>query len=57
MRAIAKFPVPKTISEVRGWFELVGQVSYTYQTGKVMDPFRDLLRKSRTFYCDPALDK
>ena len=56
LRSIAEFPVPKTISEVRGWFGLVGQVSYAYQTSQVMDPFRDLLKKSRTFFWDKSLD-
>ena len=57
IEGIKKFPTPTSITDVRAWFGLVGYVSYAFSQGKVMQPFRCLLEKQRSFYWDDTLDK
>ena len=56
LAAIAEFPVPTKLTNVRAWFGLVNQTSYAYALSKVMDPFRDLLKKGRKFFWDDGLE-
>ena len=41
--AISSFPTPQSITDIRSWFGLVGQVSYAFAAAPVMEPFRTLL--------------
>ena len=58
LESIRNFPVPKTISEIRGWFGLVNQVSPFFASRPVMEPFRELLKpaeKGKQVYWDDNL--
>ena len=58
LESIKNFPVPKTISDIRGWFGLVNQVSPFFASRPVMQPFRELLKpaeKGRQIYWDENL--
>ena len=37
LESINDFPVPKTISDIRGWFRLVNQVAPFYANRRVME--------------------
>ena len=52
LEAIANFPVPASLTDIRSWFGLVKQVSYAFAKSQTMLPFRELLRKSQPFYWD-----
>ena len=49
LRAIADFPTPQGITDVRAWFGLVNQVAYAFSMASVMSPFRTLLKPSTPF--------
>ena len=49
VRAISEFPTPRNLTDVRSWFGLVNQVSYTFSMTATMAPFRELLQPSRQF--------
>ena len=56
--SIRDFPVPKTLSDIRGWFGLVNQVAPFYANRRVMEPFRELLKpplKGKRIYWDENL--
>ncbi len=55
--AIKDFPAPTTLTQARGWFGLVNQVSYAFAQSEVMAPFRELLKKNTKFYWDAPLDE
>ena len=55
-KAIEDFPKPSSITDIRSWFGLINQVSYTFSMAKEMEPFRDLLKPKSTFYWDQQLD-
>ena len=55
--AIRQFPTPRNITDVRAWFGLVNQVSYTFAMTKTMLPFRDLLRPTTPFRWTDELSK
>ena len=58
--SITDFPVPKTISEIRGWFGLVNQVAPFFANRRVMEPFRELLKppaQGKKVYWDDNLTK
>ena len=60
MDSIRSFPVPKTISDIRGWFGLVNQVAPFFASRPVMQPFRELLKpaaKGKQIYWDENLTK
>ena len=44
LSSITDFPVPRTVSNIRGWFGLVNQVSPFFANRKVMEPFRELFK-------------
>ncbi len=48
-RAIADFPTPKNLTDVRSWFGLINQVAYAFSMTATMSPFRDLLKPSQPF--------
>ena len=55
--SIKKFPTPRTITDVRSWFGLANQVSYTFASAKRMQPFRSLLQPSTPFKWTTELDE
>ena len=59
MSAIKNFPMPDspTITDIRSWFGLVNQVAPFVAIAPVMEPFRELLKKSpyRKVYWDQRL--
>ena len=60
LESIRDFPVPKTITDIRGWFGLVNQVAPFYANRKVMEPFRELLKppaQGKKVYWDDNLTK
>ena len=60
LESIKDFPVPKNISDVRGWFGLVIQVAPFFANRPVMEPFRELLKpaaRGKQIYWDDNLTK
>lgn len=55
--AIAQFPTPQNITDIRSWFGLINQVSYYASMADRMRPFRDLLKPKTTFYWDDQLQQ
>ena len=55
--AIKEFPTPANITDVRAWFGLVNQVSYSFTMTDAMLPFRDLLKPSSPFLWTNELTK
>ena len=55
LTSIKNFKTPACISDIRSWFGLVQQVAYTFSESRIMEPFRDLLKKGRKFYWDDNL--
>ena len=55
--AIASFPQPKTITDLRSWYGLINQVAYSFATTEVMLPFRKLLSPAQTFSWTDDLNK
>ena len=53
--AIMAFPRPENISEVRSFFGMVNQVSFSFAMSEIMEPFRHLLRPDTQFLWSPAL--
>ena len=49
VEAIRDFPVPKSITDIRSWFGLINQVSYTFSMSETMLPFRQLLKPNTKF--------
>jgi len=47
--AIKEFLTPTSITDIRAWFDLVNQISYTFAMTATMLPFRDLLKPSTPF--------
>ncbi len=57
MRAILDFPTPRSITDIRSWFGLVNQVSYSFSMAPVMLPFRHLLQKNSQFVWTEELNE
>ena len=57
LHAIANFPRPATITDVRAWFGLVNQVSHYGRTTAVMAPFKPLLSPKVNFDWTPELEE
>ena len=55
LQAIADFPTPSGITDIRAWFGLVNQVAYAFSMASVMSPFRSLLKPSSPFTWSPEL--
>ena len=49
LQAIKDFPKPKNITDVRSWFGLINQVSYSFSMSQAMLPFRQLLKPDIPF--------
>ena len=57
LEAIQNFPTPKNITDIRSWFGLVNQVSYSFSAAEHMLPFRMLLKPSTTFEWTQELEE
>ena len=53
---IREFPRPQSITDVRAWFGLVNQISYSFSTTTAMAPFRHLLSSKLPFYWSAELE-
>ena len=49
MKAISNFPISRTLTEARSWFELVKQVTWLHILDPAMLPFRDLVKRDSHF--------
>ena len=56
LASILNFPTPANLTDVRSWFGAVNQVSYTFATSSVMEPFRHLLSSKAAFSWSPQLE-
>lgn len=54
--ALRDFPTPENITDIRSWFGLVNQESYTFSTISKMLPFQQFLKPSNDFYRDSTID-
>ena len=52
---IASFPTPANITDVRSWFGAINQISFSFATAPVMEPFRHLLKSKVPFHWTPEL--
>ena len=57
LQAIADFPPPKGMSDIRSWYGLVNQVAYSFCKTTVMQPFRELLKPSTKFEWNEQLQE
>ena len=56
LNGIRNFPTPANITDVRSWFGAINQISYSFATCSVMEPFRHLLGSKAPFAWSPELD-
>ena len=56
LKAIAEFPSPKNITDIRSWFGLINQVSYAFASAERMLPFRNLLKPATPFHWNDQLE-
>ena len=56
LETIRSFPTPTSITDVRSWFGLIGQVSYTFASAPIMEPFRSLLSNKIPFHWSTELE-
>ena len=56
LQAILDFPTPGNITDIRSWFGLLNQVSYTFSMAPKMQPFRALLKPGTPFTWDETLE-
>ena len=56
VQAILNFPTPKNITDIRSWFGIVNQVSYSFSMTERMAPFRKLLKPGTPFHWDSQLE-
>ena len=56
-QAIREFPTPRNLTDMRSWFGLLNQVSYSFSMAKELLPFRELLKPSKKFEWNEDLDK
>ena len=55
--AIEGFPTPKNLTDLRSWHGLINQVSYTFASAPMMQPFRTLLSSKAPFEWTEEHDK
>ena len=53
---IRSFPSPRNITDIRSWFGCIAQISYTFSTSPVMEPFRHLLSSKEPYQWTPELE-
>lgn len=57
LQTILDYPTPKDLTDIRSWFGLVNQVSYTFSMADRMLPFRQLLKPTTPFKWDEDLQR
>ena len=57
IRAIADFPTPRCLTDVRSWFGLVYQVFYAFSMADTMQPFQELLKPRKSFQWNEELQQ
>ena len=57
IKKIMDFPTPANLTDVRSWFGLINQVSYTFAIAEHMAPFRSLLSSKVPFSWSQELDE
>lgn len=57
IEAIRDFPTPHNLTDMRSWFGLINQVSYTFSMADKMLPFRELLKPDNKFSWTDELDR
>lgn len=57
MDNILSFPSPQSLTDVRSWFGMINQISYTFAQAPVMLPFRHLLSSKVPFMWSEDLEK
>ena len=55
--AIENFPTPKNVTDIRSWFGLINQVSYTFASADRLLPFRELLKPNTPFKWTDEMDR
>ena len=54
--AIKDFQVPTSITNIRVWFGVINQLSYTFPKAPIIEPFCQLL-SAKTFFWDSTLEE
>ena len=57
IKAIMEFPTPSSLTDVRAWFGLINQVSYSFAIAEHMQPFRQLLSSKVPFHWSQELSE
>ena len=57
LEAIESFPSPKNITDIRSWFGLVNQISFSFAAAPQMSPFRNLLKPGTPFQWTDHLEQ
>ena len=55
LQSIRDFPPPRNLTDVRSWFGMINQISYTYAVAPAMAPFRHLLSAKIPFHWSEEL--
>lgn len=55
LQSIRDFPVPRNLTDIRSWYGMINQVSYTFAVAPAMAPFRHLLSAKIPFHWSEEL--
>ena len=55
LQSIRDFPTPRSLTDVRSWFGMINQISYTFAIAPAMAPFRHLLSAKVPFHWSEEL--
>ena len=55
--AIKNFPKLTDLPNARSWLGLVNQITWTYSTCPIMEPFREQVKHKATFQWNSTLDQ
>ena len=56
LKALEKFPTPRSITDIRSWFGLINQAAYSFSKTEAMAPFRSLLKKNSKFIWNEEME-
>ena len=55
--SIRNYPTPRSVTDIKSWFGLVGFVAYAFSESELMQPFRSFMQgKQKTFYWNETMD-
>ncbi len=55
--SIRHYPTPKTVTDIKSWFGLVGFVAYAFSESEIMQPFRNFMQgKHKQFFWDDTME-